>query len=88
VSAKAAGNAPGKTVNDIPWLKLEVTDRRGHGTLTGVTAVQRIDTQGGVHAGSCGKAASSTAPHTAPTTSFATSCSTEEHTRDGSFLPS
>src|SRR4051794_25973777 len=25
VTAKAAGNAPGKTPNDIPWLKLEVT---------------------------------------------------------------
>jgi len=34
VSAKAAGNAPGKTANDILWL----------------------DTQGGVHAGSCEKA--------------------------------
>ena len=56
VSAKAAGNAPGKTANDIPWLKLEVTERRGSGTLSGVTAVQRIDTQGGVHAGSCEKA--------------------------------
>ena len=56
VSAKASGNAPGKTANDIPWLKLEVTDHRGSGTLSGVTTVQRINTQGGVHAGSCEKA--------------------------------
>jgi len=25
VTGKAAGNAPGKTPNDIPWLKLEAT---------------------------------------------------------------
>jgi hypothetical protein len=56
VSAKPVGNAPGKTANDIPWLKLEVTDHRGSGTLSGVTTVQRIDTQGGVHVGSCEKA--------------------------------
>jgi hypothetical protein len=56
VTAKAAGNAPGKTANDIPWLKLEVTAHRGSGTLTGVTTVQRINTQGGVITGSCNKA--------------------------------
>src|SRR5438128_5233305 len=36
VVGKAAANAPGKTATDIPWLKLEVTARRGSGTLTGV----------------------------------------------------
>ncbi len=56
VTAKAAGNAPGKTAGDIPWLKLEVTAHRGSGTLSGVTTVQRINTQGGVHAGACDKA--------------------------------
>src|SRR6201987_6373336 len=56
VTAKAAGNAPGKTANDIPWLKLEVTAHRGSGTLAGVTTVQRINTAGGVHAGACEKA--------------------------------
>jgi hypothetical protein len=56
VTAKAAGNAPGKTAGDIPWLKLEVTAHRGSGTLAGVTTVQRIDTQGGVQNGSCDKA--------------------------------
>ena len=66
VSAKAAGNAPGKTANDIPWLKLEVTDHRGSGTLSGITTVQRINTQGGVHAGSCEKAGTFTsAPYRA-----------------------
>jgi hypothetical protein len=56
VTAKAAGNAPGKTANDIPWLKLEVTAHRGNGVLTGVTTVQRINTVGGVLAGTCDKA--------------------------------
>jgi Protein of unknown function (DUF3455) len=56
VTAKAAGNAPGKTAGDIPWLKLEVTAHRGSGTLAGVATVQRINTQGGVHAGACDKA--------------------------------
>ena len=56
VTAKAAGNAPGKTASDIPWLKLEVTGHRGSGTLSGVTTVQRINTQGGVLAGACDKA--------------------------------
>jgi len=56
VVGKAAGNAPGKTAGDIAWLKLEATAHRGSGTLAGVTTVQRINTQGGVHAGACDKA--------------------------------
>jgi Protein of unknown function (DUF3455) len=56
VVGKAAGNAPGKTANDIPWLKLDVTAHRGSGTLTKVTTVQRINTQGGVQTGACDKA--------------------------------
>src|ERR1700751_272461 len=35
VTGKAVGNAPGATVNDIPWLKLE----GGSGTLADVTTV-------------------------------------------------
>jgi hypothetical protein len=56
VVGKAAGNAPGKTANDIPWLKLDVTAHRGSGMLTKVTTVQRINTQGGVQTGACDKA--------------------------------
>jgi len=56
VAAKAAGNAPGATAADIPWLKLAVTSSRGNGTLTGVTTVQRINTQGGKLEGACDKA--------------------------------
>jgi hypothetical protein len=66
VTAKAAGNAPGKTPNDIPWLKLEVTAHRGSGTLAGVTTVQRINTQGGVMSGACEKAGTfNSAPYAA-----------------------
>ena len=53
VVGKAAGNAPGATQNDIPWLKLEVISRRGSGTLGGVTTVQRINTKGGKTEGAC-----------------------------------
>jgi hypothetical protein len=63
VVGKAVANAAGKTPSDIPWLKLEVTAHRGSGTLSGVTTVQRINTQGGVHAGACDKAG---ALHSAP----------------------
>ena len=56
VAAKAAGNAPGATPNDIPWLKLEVTSRRGNGVLSGITTVQRINTAGGKLEGECDKA--------------------------------
>jgi hypothetical protein len=56
VVGKAAGNAPGKTASDIPWLKLEVTAHRGSGAFSGVSTVQRINTAGGVHAGGCDKA--------------------------------
>lgn len=56
VAGKAAGNAPGATAADIPWLKLEVASRRGNGVLTLVTTVQRINTHGGKLEGSCDKA--------------------------------
>jgi hypothetical protein len=66
VSAKPVGNAPGKTANDAPWLKLEVTAHRGSGTLADVTTVQRINTQGGVITGSCNRAgAFRSAPYSA-----------------------
>jgi hypothetical protein len=58
VVAKVAGRAPGATPKDIPWLKLEVTERRGNGVLSGVTTIQRINTQGGVAEGPCEKAGS------------------------------
>ena len=66
VVGKAIGNAPGTTPSDIPWLKLQVTSSRGSGVLTGVTTVQRINTQGGKLEGACDKAGSfSSAPYSA-----------------------
>jgi Protein of unknown function (DUF3455) len=56
VTGKAVGNAPGATVNDIPWLKLDVVKRRGSGTLADVTTVQRINTHGGAAQGACDQA--------------------------------
>jgi len=58
VKAKVVGTAPGATAADIPWLKLEVTDRRGAGALAGADFVQRINTVGGVLVGSCERAGS------------------------------
>src|SRR5262249_13139422 len=53
VTAKPIGNAPGGTLADIPWLKLEITAHRGTGALSGATTVQRINTRGGVVTGVC-----------------------------------
>ena len=53
ITAKAVGNAPGATANDIPWLKLEVTSHKGSGLLADVTTVQRINTVGGMLKGAC-----------------------------------
>ena len=66
VVGKAAGNAPGATPNDIPWLKLEVISHRGSGILTTATTVQRINTIGGKLEGGCDKAgAFKSAPYSA-----------------------
>jgi hypothetical protein len=56
VVGKPVGNAPGATQKDIPWLKLEVTAHRGSGILSGITTVQRINTQGGKLDGGCDSA--------------------------------
>jgi len=53
VTGKIAGRAAGATPKDIPLLKLEVASHRGSGQLTGVTTIQRLNTQGGVVEGSC-----------------------------------
>jgi hypothetical protein len=66
VTGKAIGNAPGATPNDIPWLKLEVIAHRGSGAFSGVTTVQRINTQGGQLSGACDKlGATRSAPYSA-----------------------
>lgn len=53
IVGKVIGRAPGASSEDIPLLKLEVTDRRGTGALTEVTAIQRVNTDGGVAEGTC-----------------------------------
>jgi hypothetical protein len=66
VVGKAAGNTPGATPNDIPWLKLAVVSQRGNGVLSGITTVQRINTQGGKLDGACDKpGATRSAPYSA-----------------------
>src|SRR5579883_107863 len=67
VVGKAVANAPGKTANDVAWLKLDVTTHRGNGgRLADVTTVQRINTVGGQLSGACDKAAETRAvPYTA-----------------------
>ena len=56
VVGQVTGTAPGQVANDIPWLKLGVTSRRGNGVLGPVTTVQRINTVGGRVNGACYKA--------------------------------
>jgi hypothetical protein len=56
ITGKAIGSAPGKTENDIHWLKLDVASRRGSGVLSDVATVQRINTQGGTAQGACDRA--------------------------------
>jgi Protein of unknown function (DUF3455) len=56
VTGKVTASTPGATSNDIPWLKLEVVDHRNSGILSDVTAVQRINTRGGLVQGSCERA--------------------------------
>jgi hypothetical protein len=53
VKGKVIASAPGATSNDIPSFELEVVDQRGNGILSTATAVQRINSKGGVVQGSC-----------------------------------
>lgn len=56
VVGRPVARAGGATPKDIPWLRLEAVETRGSGLLTGVTAIQRINTQGGQIDGACEKA--------------------------------
>ena len=47
VSARVSAQAPGATANDIPLLRLDVAARHGSGLLSGVTTIQRLNTNGG-----------------------------------------
>lgn len=56
VMGRVAARASGASPKDIPWLKLDATERRGTGLLSGVTTVQRIKTEGGTAEGACERA--------------------------------
>ena len=58
VVGKVVAHAPSATPQDIPWLKLEVSDSLGNedGPLEDVTTIQRVYTKGGNLEGSCDKA--------------------------------
>ena len=56
VMGKVVARVPGASPKDIPWLRLDATERRGAGVLSGVTTVQRIGTQGGAAEGVCDRA--------------------------------
>jgi hypothetical protein len=58
VQARIVASAAGAYANDIPWLKMDVVTQTGGGVLYGVTAVQRINTRGGMATGACGLAGS------------------------------
>ncbi|MFZ2101808.1 MAG: DUF3455 domain-containing protein [Oricola sp.] len=53
VTGKVAARAAAATPQDVPLLKLDVSSSRGTGLLSGVTAIQRINTRGGVAVGAC-----------------------------------
>jgi hypothetical protein len=53
VTGKVAARAPGNTAKDIPALKLDAVSHRGGGQLGEVTAIQRLNTKGGVIEGEC-----------------------------------
>jgi hypothetical protein len=58
IVGKVARRAPGTTSQDVPWLKLEVSDSLGdeNGPLQDVTTIQRVYTRGGNLEGVCDKA--------------------------------
>ena len=53
ITGKVVAQAAAPSTGDIPWLKLEVSDRKGSGDLDGVTTVQRLATVGGKKSGPC-----------------------------------
>lgn len=53
IIAQQSTSFPAKAPNDIPWLKLKVTERSHSGFFDKVTWIQRINTDGGALSGSC-----------------------------------
>ncbi len=55
VVGKVVAQRPGAAANDIQWLRLDVAAHQGEGPLQDVTAIQRINTRGGVMSGQCAR---------------------------------
>ncbi len=55
VVGKVVTQRNGASARDIPWLRLDVVTHHGDGPLQDVTAIQRINTKGGVMTGQCAK---------------------------------
>ena len=53
VAGKVTSKVPGKTAQDIPWLKLSVDEPPESGLVAGATSILRSDTKGGNFEGSC-----------------------------------
>jgi hypothetical protein len=53
VKGKVLASAPSPDAGSIPWLLLTATSHEGHGVLTGVENIQRLETKGGVAPGGC-----------------------------------
>lgn len=53
VTARVTARTEAPNATDIPWLRLEVSERSGSGALVQVTHIQRINTRGGAIAGPC-----------------------------------
>ena len=56
VKGKVIASTPGATSSDIPWLELELVERRNNGIFSTATAVRRINTKGGIAQGPCERA--------------------------------
>jgi hypothetical protein len=69
VSGKVSGRAAGATPADIPLLRLDAS-ARGSGMLSGVSTIQRINTKGGVAAGSCAAGGYLSVPYSADYTFY------------------
>jgi hypothetical protein len=56
ITGKTSASAPGDTPQDVPLLKLDVTERHGEGVLSVTTLVLRLNTHGGALKGDCDRA--------------------------------
>ena len=56
VKGKVIASTPGATSSDIPWLELELVERRNNGIFSTATTVRRINTKGGMAQGPCERA--------------------------------